>query len=227
MSKSDNRRDHQETEADWISSLIERSDAAKLPSKEERIEKRQAKKQRRQIITATRNDNLSKDRKTDKTQGRRMESRNKHLMQKNKMVLTKLSQYILTCIEDLEPPNQRNLYQSNEPKGKAIAWKKRKWTDETVQPERRHYGGLGLARPSLFLSLSDPSFIPKLEEEFQEHIPGFFGKQRTKAMKKQLDGNMLWRQLAQRRHTKVNGQDLSNMTPEQRVETLIAAGYLH
>jgi hypothetical protein len=128
----------------------------------------------------------------------------------------------------MEPLHRRNEYPFQEPKkGKAVArssWKR--WNEQTIQPERRYYGGLGLARPSLFLSLCDDSFIPKLHEEFQEHIPGFFGKQRTKAMKKQLDGNMLWRQLAQKRHTKVNGKDLSSMTPEQRVETLIAAGFL-
>jgi hypothetical protein len=68
--------------------------------------------------------------------------------------------------------------------------------------------------------------MPKLEQEFQEHIPGFFGKQRTKAMKKQLDGNMLWRQLAEKRYAKVNGRKLSDMTPDERVEALIAAGHL-
>ena len=63
------------------------------------------------------------------------------------------------------------------------------------QPRTSGYGGIGLARPSLYIPFDDPSWKPKLEEEFHEHIPGFFGKQRTKAMKKQLDGQMLWRQL--------------------------------
>ena len=41
-------------------------------------------------------------------------------------------------------------------------------SDDIVQPRNRDYGGLGLARPSLLLLLTDPSFIPKLEEEFSE-----------------------------------------------------------
>ena len=78
------------------------------------------------------------------------------------------------------------------------------------------------------------SFVPKLEEEFAEHVPGFFGKQRTKAMKKQLDGNMLWRCLADKgkgkkghgtsKHNlniKVDGKKLSDMSPDERVEAMI------
>ena len=97
-----------------------------------------------------------------------------------------------------------------------------------MQPRKRDYGGLGLARPTLFLSLRDPSFLPLLQQEFAEHVPGFFGKQRTKAMKKQLDGNMLWRQL-QKQKTQhgsktFNGKKLSDMTPDERVEAMIKLG---
>jgi len=77
--------------------------------------------------------------------------------------------------------------------GKATAGQKKK-TEGVVQPKNNDYGGLGLARPSLYIPFDDISFVPKLEEEFSEHIDGFFGKTRTKAMKKQSDGNMLWRQ---------------------------------
>ena len=73
--------------------------------------------------------------------------------------------------------------------------RKRRWDDAGVQPRACDYGGIGLARSSLFLSFDDPSWVPKLEEEFLEHIPGFFGKQRTKAMKKQRNANMLWKRL--------------------------------
>ena len=80
----------------------------------------------------------------------------------------------------------------------------------------------------MFLSLDDPSFFPKLEMEFAEHIPGFFGKQRTKAMKKQQAGKMLWRQLADKKngHQKVNGKKLSEMTPDERVEAMLKAGMI-
>jgi hypothetical protein len=104
------------------------------------------------------------------------------------------------------------------------------------QPRQTNYGGMGLARSSLFIALDDPSWQPKLEEEFVEHIPGFYGKQRTKAMKKQLDGQMLWRQLQQQKLTgqfssttktqKMNGKKLSLMNPDERVDTLLRAGYI-
>jgi hypothetical protein len=100
------------------------------------------------------------------------------------------------------------------------------------QPRASGYGGIGLARPSLYIPFDDPSWQPKLEEEFLEHIPGFFGKQRTKAMKKQLDGQMLWRQLLKqkeeqsqtKRRIKLNGRDISTMTPDERVEVLLRTG---
>jgi len=102
------------------------------------------------------------------------------------------------------------------------------------QPRKSDYGGIGLARASLWIDLQDPSHQPKLVEEFQEHVPGFFGKQRTKAMKKQLDGNMLWRQLLQQKKQQQQ-QDSSGSTskkkkkeksPNERVEAMIQAGVL-
>ena len=36
--------------------------------------------------------------------------------------------------------------------------------------------------------------IPLLEEEFAEHIPGFFGKSKTASVKKQKGEEMLWKQ---------------------------------
>jgi hypothetical protein len=108
------------------------------------------------------------------------------------------------------------------------------------QPRRSNYGGIGLARPSLLIALDDPSWQAKLEEEFLEHIPGFYGKQRTKAMKKQLDGQMLWRQLQKQKLTgqttsksqknpnqfAISGKKLSNLNPDERVEAMIRAGYI-
>lgn len=105
--------------------------------------------------------------------------------------------------------------------------KKRKvgrWTEESIQPRSSDYSGIGLARDSLYIEFTDPSCIPKLEEEFQEHIPGFFGKQRTKAMKRQMDGNMLWRQLAT---TKMNmSKKMKSMSPDERVQALLDAGII-
>lgn len=106
--------------------------------------------------------------------------------------------------------------------------KQKKFAEDNIQPRPKDYGGLGLARPSLFLSYENPAFERLLEDEFQEHIDGFFGKQRTKAMKKQLDGKMLWRQMAnvKRNNQKVDGKKLADMTPDQRVEAMLKAGLL-
>jgi len=212
----------------WLNSLIKQSGPAPdLPSKVERIEKRQAKKRRRE----ERQQENSSHHHEEATQSlvlqrRRFETderSHKNTSQSTSKKLKSLAKYVQTCVADFEI-KKRNAYVSNEPKGKAVVWKK--WSPETVQPRKRDYGGLGIARPSMFLALSDPSFMPKLEQEFQEHIPGFFGKQRTKAMKKQLDGNMLWRKLAEKRHVKVNGRKLSDMTPDERVEAMIKAGHV-
>lgn len=115
-----------------------------------------------------------------------------------------------------------------------MASSKRKRTrdiDDEIQPRTCDYGGIGLARPSLWIQLDDPSCTPRLEQEFQEHIPGFFGKHRTKAMKKQLDGKMLWRQLQNNKTgtnnalmKMVNGKKLADMTPDERFEAMIKAG---
>ena len=106
--------------------------------------------------------------------------------------------------------------------------KRKKWDTDNIQPRPKDYGGLGLALPSLFLSYENPAFERLLEDEFQEHIDGFFGKQRTKAMKKQLDGKMLWRQMAKVKGTnkKIDGRKLADMTPDQRVEAMLKAGLL-
>jgi len=93
--------------------------------------------------------------------------------------------------------------------GKATAGQKKK-TEGVVQPKNNDYGGLGLARPSLYIPFDDISFVPKLEEEFSEHIDGFFGKTRTKAMKKQSDGNMLWRQRLKAKQAAENLEEYKN-----------------
>lgn len=123
-------------------------------------------------------------------------------------------------------------------KGKAVAGPI--MPESLLQPRKKDYGGLGQARPSLFLDLRDESFKPKLEEEFYEHINGFYGKIRTKAMKKQTEGNMLWRQLLEHKQgknvtektegksktKKLDGAVFSKMTPDQRVEAIIKAGMI-
>jgi hypothetical protein len=130
--------------------------------------------------------------------------------------------------------------------GAAISRPRRsQWDSESIQPRKRDYGGMGLARTSLFLPFNDPSYIPKLTQEFEEHVPGFFGRQRTKAMKKQLNQNMLWKQVrsvaaaassplqqSDRKGVqkilpaRVSGKKLADMTPDERVEAMIRAGLI-
>lgn len=103
---------------------------------------------------------------------------------------------------------------------------KRKWDELGVQPRLRDYGGIGLARPSLFLSFADPSFLPKLESEFAEHIPGFFGKQRTKAMKKQLNADMLWKRMLiekQQYSSTISGKKKRRSSSDQSTDERVKA----
>ena len=98
--------------------------------------------------------------------------------------------------------------------------KRRKWNKESIQPLKSDYSGIGLARISMYIEFIDPSYFAKLEEEFREHIPGFFGKQRTKAMKKQTDGNMLWRRLADEKKNN-NNKKFKGMSADERVRAMI------
>lgn len=96
--------------------------------------------------------------------------------------------------------------------------------EANIQPRVSDYSGIGLARKSLYIPFQDPSHFPKLEQEFKEHIPGFFGRQRTKAMKRQLDGNMLWRQLAH--HKGTLPKKFANLPPDERVQAMMDAGMI-
>jgi hypothetical protein len=100
--------------------------------------------------------------------------------------------------------------------------KRRKWTADSIQPQRSDYSGIGLARISMYIEFADPSYYPKLNEEFREHIPGFFGKQRTKAMKRQTDGNMLWRRLAdEKKNNRGNNKKYKGMSTDEVVQAIV------
>lgn len=219
-------------------------------SKQERIERRQAKKRRREErkgieelqtkhgAGATKHakgadlvDELTKEERYDQSI-RQLELLKEDIY----TIVLKLGE----CQEEeniTQRKQQQKHYTAPDIKGKATVGQQ--LTDENIQPRKNDYGGLGLARNSLLISLRDVSFVPKLEQEFAEHIHGFFGKQRTKAMKKQLDGNMLWRRLQKQKDAdgkshgrkknkdnffgdiKVDGKKLSDMTPDERVEAMI------
>jgi hypothetical protein len=199
---------------DWISNLAKEastSEAAAIPSKEERKRKRAAKKAKRQDQIDAKRPAVDLYKPSQKSTGKRQAN------------LTKLRMRqlhdVLELIRDIHKKKDYIPFQ-------APAYKKRKtkgWNEDTIQPRPSNYSGIGLARDSLWISFKNPSFFPSLEEEFREHIPGFFGKQRTKAMKRQLDANMLWRKLADKKKT---DKKFKGMTPDQRVEAMINSGII-
>lgn len=48
--------------------------------------------------------------------------------------------------------------------------------EDLLQPSRKHYGGLGYAKESLFVPLDDPQYTELFQEIWDEHISGFSGK---------------------------------------------------
>jgi hypothetical protein len=50
-----------------------------------------------------------------------------------------------------------------------------------IQPSRKSYGGMGLARPSVMLPLGSHEFAERFAELFDEHVDGFSGKAFAKA----------------------------------------------
>jgi hypothetical protein len=110
------------------------------------------------------------------------------------------------------------------------SFRKRKWEESALQPRNRDYGGIGLARPTMYLELTDPSFVPKLEEEFHEHVPGFYGRSVFhNSQKRQASQNALWRTISDRAKTsglKVDGKKLADMRPDERVEAMLRAGLI-
>ena len=216
----DNKRQKKkEGDVDWITALAKQvtsdTNNSTIKSKAERIEKRNAKRKRRE---QSKGYILNESRKSKQQHQRQQElvskndNKNGHPKQTEEECMLKLHQLSNEIDMAIQLSSDSN-HNSNTgkkriipfstvnietKKGKAVAGMTIQNSSQ-IQPRSRDYNGLGLARPSIFLSLRDDSFIPKLEEEFAEHIDGFFGKQRTKAMKKQLDGNMLWRQLLRKK----------------------------
>jgi hypothetical protein len=237
------------TSSDWITALAKKAtsidDASNKPlvsSKAERIERRAAKKRRRQErkqqqSTAESHRNTEEDNNVwerpdePKQSAAAISSHHRTAMNRqSRECMKELESTLHGCISTMDQPamSHRKPYQPPESTKKGKATSGNQLSQDRVQPRPRDYGGLGLARPSMLIPLRDPSFVPKLEEEFAEHVPGFFGKQRTKAMKRQLDGNMLWRQLSDKRvaDQKIGGKKLSEMSPDERIDAMIKAGMI-
>jgi hypothetical protein len=208
---------------DWVVQLAAKNtstDQAPVGSKAERIEKRSAKKQRRQERQAAAKPTLFEKRIEPERESKRQQRG-----PSTKQYLTLLTHKLQQICNHHMKNSGSNIQQSARKDSTLFKhFKKLCWDVSSIQPRPRDYGGIGLARPSLFLGLNDPSFPALLEQEFEEHIPGFFGKQRTKAMKKQLNKDMLWKILQDNKDLKVNGKKLSDMKPDERVEAMIKAG---
>lgn len=186
---------------------------------ERREQKRNEREERRRVTEEARQNRLAKKRQNSKrphptdsiraTQSSSLEgTTKKHRHEKSEIngIMTTLSKRALTQLSSdldttvsshvpkyLPKETTNNGLPAIEPKGKATKRSTLRPDSKELQPRKRDYNGQGLVRPTLFLPFDDPSYKPKLELEFGEHVPGFFGKAKQKAAKKQADENMLWK----------------------------------
>jgi hypothetical protein len=237
---------------DWIASLakqVTKGDTAQgqppTTTKEERIQKRSAKKAQKQQQQQQERQQHQQERQQHHHDGqRRQQSVNPKTLPHKKTKTTdtesvqrrlkRIAQWMVTL--QSEHDVTKGIYTT--PTDPDRVRRTRALNEINIQPRTCDYSGIGLARKSLFIPLQDPSHIPKLTQEFKEHIPGFFGRQRTKAMKRQLDGNMLWRQLANQKRQQVDGsggggggggmlsKKFANLSPDERVQAMIDAGMI-
>lgn len=206
---------------EWASMLAKNTAEPFITAKEERVAKRAAKKRRREERLCLRNGQEN----SEETVNKKIKDDSSGI-KRHAFLLNVISNAIRQSVDDCNKTSSKKMRPfifSSSTKARNL---KKSWHEESIQPRKKDYGGIGLARRSLFINFNDPSLIPKLEKEFAEHIPGFFGKQRTKAMKKQLGGNMLWRKLAdsKMKEKKVDGKRLKDMSPDERVEAMIKMG---
>lgn len=260
-------KDQEPSVHDWVGQLAKAAVSAadgsnatfagqSLTTKAERIEKRLNKKRKREEIKKRKREDADSKRgehlrryEKDKSEGRNSGSNDRGGLPSAKKTNTILKDELAQRIQAIATTLTHNKTQrpydftsknKKSDKSNQKLYLKKKWDHAGIQPRSRDYGGIGLARPSLFLCTDDPSFCPKLVEEFSEHVPGFFGKQKTKVMKKQQSAGMLWRRLADSKkkqrsgdeegggnshnNLRVNGKRLADMTPDERVEAMIKAG---
>lgn len=236
---------------DFVSALVAQttsshtahtSSSVVIPSKAERIAKRQAKRQRKEQ-QQLRLGSISKKQKQQQQQ-RDLENNNtnytatqrksqaRHVRQ---ALLEQWSNDLADAIKAL--PSVENRYMlkivatsDKKPRNfPHMVHHKKLHTSSQMEPRKCDYGGLGLARPTLYLSFADPAFIPRLQEEFAEHVPGWSGKAPMQAaMKKQRDSNLLWRRLQREKvaaaAAAANGKGRragSKMTVDERVEAML------
>lgn len=200
---------------DYISSLVrmvgDNDKFIDAANKSKRIEKRKAKKMERELkIQHKKHQNRRKNHET------KLSNTSQNKVKPPGYSMERLQTIAEMLAEAMEKHVQTRSFLSDKGKDSSLLselinkrFQRFKMNIDSMQPRKGSYGGIGFARDSYYLSLDDPSFIPKLEEEFAEHIDGFFGKQRTKAMKKQLDKDMLWRRLLKEKGCHTQGDDYS------------------
>lgn len=209
----------------WISSLAAAATSnsapgeTKIVSKEERKQKRAAKKVRRQQKQQLVERKHPVKKEIQQVAATSSSSQKTTGATHSKRWIKRLG-ILLRSIQSQHEGEQRYPYCIPD----ATKRKAKGWNQSSIQPRPMDYSGIGLARDSLYIPFLDPSYFPKLEQEFNEHIPGFFGKTRSKAMKRQMDGNMLWRQLAEKK-VQMN-KKLKNMTTDERVQAMIDSGMI-
>lgn len=218
---------------DFVTALAQSatSDTAQaLPCKAERIAKRQAKRQRKQQEHAAANEirkqKLQEAKKAAAPPGNvRRSSSN----QRQERLLTQWTRDWQALL-DLQAQNPRYspALQTSDRKPRnfphSVQHKKMK---TNLEPRKSDYGGLGLARATLYLPFADPSWQPRLEQAFAEHIAGWSGKPpMMQAMKKQRDSNLLWKRLQREKAVNKNSKSTRHLTPDERVEAMLKSGDL-
>ena len=213
------------TMTDFVAALAQSADTAALPSKAERIAKRQAKRQRKQEEHANYRREQKKRKEEDVKKAAAGNSNRTSQRQERILAAWKRDWQALATLH-AENPRYSPIVETADRKARnythSVQHKKMK---NSLEPRKSDYGGLGLARPTLYLPFSDPSWLPRLEAAFAEHIPGWSGKPpMMQAMKKQRDANLLWKRL-QREKTK-SSKAMRHLTPDERVEQMLKAGDL-
>jgi hypothetical protein len=235
MPKHNNNNNNNNTPA-WLESLVQQSSTANdttILSKSDRIRKRKDKKAKRE----QRRHNIQQQQQDMRGMERPSNKEHSKIQPTVKRTPSELSKRRLHLIASSIDKVRQKVYGNTDIRPKLYDTKvavrtmstntkkrKRSWSKDSIQPRPSDYSGIGLARNSLYIEFLDPACLAKLEEEFREHIPGFFGKQWSKAMKRQTNGDMLWRQLADNKHRL--SKKLKSMNPDQRVQAMIDAGMI-
>lgn len=85
-------------------------------------------------------------------------------------------------------------------KGKPKAVPVAPIVEAVMQPKRKAYGGMGLARPSEVLILGTSGFMERFLHLYHEHVDGFTGKAFAKARRREMSQGMLWRVKLREKH---------------------------